>query len=266
MRRRLLPLGVLFVVATSFVPRALADGDPASDVLLTEDAYVPAESLRGAPAAALQKAIAAAYGRGFRVKVAVIATKTDLGAVPQLFGSPNKYASFLGKEIAFYYVGPLLVVMPKGFGIYDGGRTTAAEQRALKGVAVSGSTSDALIAVASAAVKKLNAAGALKSKDILAPTALPLSTTVRAGQPAKLGFKVLEDSQRAGATVTVYAGDAKLATLRMPLRHTVYMDTHFLTWRAPDPLPAEPLRLCVVATDAAGNRSRQNCLPIPTAK
>ncbi len=264
--RRWLCLGVLLVVAASLPVQAVADGDPASDILLTENTYVPAESLRGAPAAGLQKAVAAAYARGFRVKVAVIATKVDLGAVPQLFGSPNKYASFLGKEIAFYYIGPLLVVMPNGFGLYDGGRSTAAERRALKTLTVSAGSPDALIGAATSAVRRLTATGALRSKDILGPTALPLSTTVQAGQPAKLGFKVLEDSERASAVATIYAGDAVLATLRMPLRHTVYADLHVLTWKAPDPLPAGPLRFCVVATDAAGNRGRKNCLPIQPSK
>src|SRR5262249_49953284 len=39
-----------------------------------------------------------------------IATRTDLGSVPSLFGKPKAYAQFLGEEIRSFYTGPLLVV------------------------------------------------------------------------------------------------------------------------------------------------------------
>ena len=47
----------------------------------------------------------------------MIGNKTDLGAVPQLWGKPQTYARFLGSELRFIYKDTLLVVMPQGFGI-----------------------------------------------------------------------------------------------------------------------------------------------------
>jgi hypothetical protein len=67
------------------------------------------------------------------VKVAVIATKEDLGAVPSLFNQPEQYAKFLGTEISFFYSGVLLVVMPAGFGVYHGGKSTSKAEAALQG-------------------------------------------------------------------------------------------------------------------------------------
>ena len=67
------------------------------------------------------------YADGNRVKVAVIATSDDLGAIPSLMNKPDDYAKFLGQELAGFYIGPLLIVMPSGWGVYDGGRSVAAE-------------------------------------------------------------------------------------------------------------------------------------------
>ena len=60
------------------------------------------------------KTIGKYLGRGYRVKVAVIASGADLGAIPSLFGKPTEYSRFLGVELSMYYVGPLLIVMPAG--------------------------------------------------------------------------------------------------------------------------------------------------------
>ena len=46
----------------------------------------------------------------------MIGSRTDLGAVPQLFGKPGTYAKFLGAEIRTFYTGRLLIVMPQGIG------------------------------------------------------------------------------------------------------------------------------------------------------
>jgi hypothetical protein len=74
-----------------------------------------------AVAASLQRSLtaeaAAAKRGGFPIKIALIDSAVDLGAVPELFGQPQKYAEFLDQEITFIYKGPLLVVMPTGYGI-----------------------------------------------------------------------------------------------------------------------------------------------------
>src|SRR5439155_24898377 len=55
---------------------------------------------------------------GFSLKVAVIARRLDLGAVPSLYGMPQRYASFLGQEDYYFFKDELLVVMPQGYGLY----------------------------------------------------------------------------------------------------------------------------------------------------
>src|SRR6185312_13198036 len=115
-----------------------ADGDPASDVLIAADTYVPFQGVSKRSIGKLNTNVAAVYASRYRIKVAVIATNVDLGSVPSLFNRPQLYAKFLGQEISTAFIGPLLIVMPAGFGMYDGGRSTAAESRVLKGLHVTG--------------------------------------------------------------------------------------------------------------------------------
>ena len=99
---------------------ALADGDPASDYLLSQSTFLsPFDGAVGsAQAARLVAMLAQAANRGFSLKVAVIVTPYDLGSVPILFGKPQTYARFLGEEDFYYWKNELLVVMPNGYGIY----------------------------------------------------------------------------------------------------------------------------------------------------
>jgi hypothetical protein len=66
----------------------------------------------------IQKALNAAAGcrAQFAIKVALIASPADLGALPSLFGKPQKYADYLEEEIRFGGMQPLLVVMASGYG------------------------------------------------------------------------------------------------------------------------------------------------------
>jgi hypothetical protein len=57
--------------------------------------------------------------------VAIIGSPVDLGAIPNLFGQPQTYATFLGREISFNRPQPLLVVMPQGFGVSNAGPAAA---------------------------------------------------------------------------------------------------------------------------------------------
>jgi hypothetical protein len=141
-----------------------------------------------------------------RVKVAVVATRNGLGSVRSLFNKPKAYAKFLGLEIATVYVGPLLIVMPAGFGIYDGGRSTAAENRVLAKFPQTGRSADALTRAVANAVRKLTAAKALRSKDLHPPAVFPQTAFVHAGETAKLTYLVLEDSERRSEVVRVFVG------------------------------------------------------------
>jgi hypothetical protein len=261
MLRRVSALAVAVVTAAVLVAVARADGDPASDVLLTQDVYVPYPAPPKDATSELERSVAAAYDKGYRVKVAVIATATDLGAVPEMLGRPRVYARFLGMELSLFYKGPLLIVMEKGFGIYDAGRPTTAEDGVLRSLSVSDGSAAGLTAAAAEAVRKLTAAGALRSRDILKPSVFARPTTAKGGETVVLTYAVLEDSERASEVVAVYAGAKRLARYRYPLRRAVYTSPHTVKWQAPSDLPKK-LRYCVVATDRAGHRSAPACAPI----
>lgn len=149
----------LTVVATMLVPAAaLADGDPASDVLLAESVFYPYSP---PVATGLQKTLNAETAAGtrahFPIKVALIDTPVDLGAIPTLFGKPQQYAAFLHQEISFLGAKQLLlVVMPNGYGVQGLNRSATDAAATLR--RPTGSASNALAQAAIAAVPKLAAA------------------------------------------------------------------------------------------------------------
>lgn len=111
---------------------ALADGDPASDVLVAQGVFVPWDA--GVPPhaeAQLAAVVAAASASGYRIRVALIASAKDLGSVTALWREPQTYADYLGDELSLVFQGRVLVVMPNGFGVYPGGAGSPAERRAL---------------------------------------------------------------------------------------------------------------------------------------
>jgi hypothetical protein len=159
MRRALLVAALAALVA---VPAASANGDPASDVLLTQKVFVgPEVPVSKGKLDALQKTVEAANAKGYPIRVAVIAFTGDLGTAVSLWRRPQDYSKFLGSEIAFVYAKRLLVAMPAGFAVYNGRRSTAAEQRALKGLRP-GPTPDALVESTTEAVRKLAASGGVQ--------------------------------------------------------------------------------------------------------
>ena len=113
----LIAAGALLLAGPLAVARA--DGDPASDVLVAAPPlFLSLDS--GATYAqklALVHQLRLAARRGSTLRVAVIATRSDLGSVTALWGDPQTYAEFLGRELSLDYRGELLVVMPSGFGL-----------------------------------------------------------------------------------------------------------------------------------------------------
>ena len=105
---------------------ARADGDPASDTLYQHKLFEPYFP-RVAPAveAKLLAAIGASVAAGKEVRVALIASRNDLGGLPYFFGKPTQYARFLDTELQFVYTGRVLVVMPQGAGLATNGRLVA---------------------------------------------------------------------------------------------------------------------------------------------
>lgn len=128
-RLRLLFLSAMVAIVAPAALRpvtALADADPASDVLLGTPAFFPYQP---AVSAGLQNQLISELGKlqrkGLNLKVAIIESPVDLGAIPNMFGRPQAYADFLDREISFNQAQPLLVVMPDGFGISHAGSASA---------------------------------------------------------------------------------------------------------------------------------------------
>jgi cytochrome oxidase Cu insertion factor (SCO1/SenC/PrrC family) len=111
--------------------QAMADGDPASDVLLSQSVFAPADANASATQLAqLGSLLRAAKSEGFAIRVALIPSDYDLGSVFPLWRDPGAYARFLGVELSNVYRGALLVVMPNGFGVsLPHGETTAIYRR-----------------------------------------------------------------------------------------------------------------------------------------
>ena len=112
--------------AGGFAAVARADGDPASDYLVTRQVFLSSQ-----PASAslsqreLLSAVAAANRAGFAIRVAVISSEYDLGSITALWRKPRIYARFLGLELSSVYKQRLLVVMPNGLGLNWPGHSTA---------------------------------------------------------------------------------------------------------------------------------------------
>jgi hypothetical protein len=158
MARRLASLlATVILVGAVACASALADGDPASDVLLGQNVYYPySPPVPQGVQRTLNAETAAAKRAGLPIKVALIATAVDLGVIPELFGKPQDYAKFMDREISFQGTQPLLVVMPAGYGVQGVSAKAAA---AVTGLALpKGKTSVALAQAAITAVAKVAAA------------------------------------------------------------------------------------------------------------
>lgn len=147
------------LAALALVPAALADGDPASDVLYTQRVFLPFESPVPKPVSSrLDDVVQRSRASGYPIKVAVIGQPADLGTAYALWKKPQEYARFLGQELVFLYKGPLLIVMPNGFGVYRYKHSVAKEQRALAGIAVEQNGIDGLVNSAVVGAARLAAA------------------------------------------------------------------------------------------------------------
>ncbi len=226
-----------------------------------QNVFVPYQSPSTDVTAALEHAADTVYLHGERVKVAVIYDTADLGSIPSLYGNPSDYARFLGTELGLWYVGPLLVVMPAGFGIYDGGRSTGPESHVLESIPIAAGSPDDLTRTATTAVSDLLGAGALASPDITAPLVTTHPASARRGRQATLHFDVFDDSGRSNATVRVYEKSSLLATLVVPSALVVGTRNVAVHWLVPAELRSRQLHFCVVASDPAGNRSKPACAP-----
>jgi hypothetical protein len=165
-------LTAVLAVACGWSPaQARADGDPASDVLASQSLFLPAD---GSIPAARQQQLAAllesAQRSGYAIRVALIATQSDLGSVTGLWREPQSYASFLGQELSLIYHGTLLVVMPNGFGVYRSGTPLSTARATLDGARAPGAGAS-LGAAAADAIERLAGAAGHRFAPAAAPTA-----------------------------------------------------------------------------------------------
>jgi hypothetical protein len=113
-----LTLLLLLVLGGSVPARVLADVDPASDVLLLDNVFVPYQPRVCSKLQDQLKELAADAKRAdYPVKIALIHSSSDLGGAPELFGDPDGYARFLYGEISELIDGVVVIAMPGGFGM-----------------------------------------------------------------------------------------------------------------------------------------------------
>ena len=181
---------------------AWANGDPASDVLLAQDVFYPFQpKVSTGLEAAMSAALRSATGVGLNLKVAIIGTPEELGVVPNLFGHPQAYAQFLGREISFNRPQPLLVVMPAGFGVAQAGPPAA-----LAGMSVD--TRQRSYGLTRSAILAVVALARARGRPIATPTIPPYSTG-GGGTPALLIFGVPAALLILGGLVAMRVGRAR---------------------------------------------------------
>ncbi len=133
---------------------ALADADPASDMLVASSVFYPFSTpVSAGLRKTLNAEVAAARRAEFPLKVAMVDAPLDLGGIPALFGKPQRYAKFLDQELTFTGRPPLLIVMPAGYGAAGLSSTATAAVGSLAKPA--SSHSDDLARAAIAAVPKI---------------------------------------------------------------------------------------------------------------
>lgn len=127
-------------------------------MLVTEPLFLPQDAaIPVARQLQLGALLQAAAKSGSPIRVAVIASPTDLGSITALWRQPVEYAHFLGVELSLTYRGLLLVIMPNGLGLYDHGGSVSHYQAAIAGVALHPSGAG-LAVTALTAIQRLAAA------------------------------------------------------------------------------------------------------------
>jgi hypothetical protein len=147
---------VLAALVLCFPASARANGDPASDYLLVQDLFLPFNAKIDADTVErLRDVIKGAEKGGYKIKVALILTRYDLGTAFSLYDQPQRYAQFLGLELSFLYQGNLLVVMPKGHGFAVNGQADPRSSAVLKPLPDPGRDATKLASSATRAVTRL---------------------------------------------------------------------------------------------------------------
>jgi len=150
-------LAILTLLSAATQP-ARANSDPASDVLLSQQLFLPVSTtISPTLSAKLTNTVSDANRRGYEIRVAIIATRADLGGLPSLWEKPKTYARFLSEELRSAYTGRLLVAMPNGFGFFAPSGASGSDQHIIAGLTVA-SGPDGFIRSTIDAITRLEAA------------------------------------------------------------------------------------------------------------
>ena len=172
---RLAAIAAAALVACALTQSARADGDPASDYLVAQKVFIPYDAKFPAKQQAEFAALVTAANKaGFKIRVALVWSDYDLGAVTSLWRKPRTYARFLGLELGFVYKQRLLIVMPNGFGFNYPKHSTSAEYALLSKIRIRPGA-PGLMTAGEIAVQQLAAAAGLK-------VAAPASETITAAR------------------------------------------------------------------------------------
>ena len=157
MARRVALIAAVLLLAAPAVARA--NGDPASDYLLVQSIFLPFNA-KVDPAASkkLADTIRAANKNNFKIKLAVIGSRYDLGTAFSLYNKAQRYAKFLGLELSFQYHDRLLVVMPNGYGYSRAGRNDPAGIRVVAKLPPPGKNATKQVEAAASTIRTLAAA------------------------------------------------------------------------------------------------------------
>jgi hypothetical protein len=194
---------------------AWADGDPASDVLIDQAAFLPWDAgATTSQQAQLGAVLRAAAKSGYAIRVAIIASSSDLGSITALWGQPQAYARFLDVELSEAYQGRVLVVMPNGFGLASTTRLLPAEQEVVA-QAPPPRTRSELTTAAEATIAKLAAAAGHPFHTAAVPASAPARPSSGAGGAVPLIVFII------GALMIAVAWGASLRgrPLRLGGRH-----------------------------------------------
>ena len=162
MAKRLAVLGAVTVCLCAPVA-ARANGDPASDYLLTQRVFLPfTTKIDRNEVNRLDALLREADQKHFRIRVAMILSPSDLGTAFSLFGKPEKYSQFLGLELSFVYRGRLLVVMPNDYGYAVNGDPDPKASAVLKKLPAPGRDATKEVRAAIVAVQNLAAMSGLR--------------------------------------------------------------------------------------------------------
>jgi hypothetical protein len=180
-------------------PAALADGDPASDVLVYQPVFFPYRPAPEALQRRLTGLVRSANQQGYRIRIAIVQSRRDLGSVPMLFGRPSVYARFLSSELASVWRDRVLIVMANGYGLAQGAHlvrshgvehirentTTGPDEAVLRHLArPAGSSPAALVTAAERALRALAARHDIALTDVSARTQGSGSSTTSGGNRA----------------------------------------------------------------------------------